>query len=307
MELDFEEKIKLSKIIFYNYNERDKLDIGTKTIDLYFDNYHYKTIHLNQGTGEIANIDNANNLYDFGQEICFNNYNNKNEFEDAGYNNGCTKELNNDIKYASNLYEQCYETPYLPSGMFIKFQFISYYSDNNEKKNDGFYLGLKDIEIYNEEGINIIKNNDNNKNINYRMISNHELQYYNDENNSKNIFIKSFYNEDESDNIIFGKENNLFYFFDKYIQISYIKLIPIDNDIKNINNKEVYKIKEIKIFCENKIIFEGNIYNNKPTIILFTSENKLVKGINKNFLTKYVEDREIKEIETNTYYSLVLI
>ena len=61
MELDFEEKIKLSKIIIYNYNEKDRLDIGTQTIDLYFDNYHYKTIHLNQGTGEIANVDKENN------------------------------------------------------------------------------------------------------------------------------------------------------------------------------------------------------------------------------------------------------
>ena len=32
-----------------------------------------------------------------------------------------------DIKYASNIFEQSYETPYLPSGNIIKFQFLSYY------------------------------------------------------------------------------------------------------------------------------------------------------------------------------------
>ena len=40
-ELFFEEKIKLAKIIIYNYNQKDKLEIGTKEIDIYIDNYFY--------------------------------------------------------------------------------------------------------------------------------------------------------------------------------------------------------------------------------------------------------------------------
>ena len=317
MELDFEEKIKLSKIIIYNYNEKDKLDIGTKTIDFYFDNYYYKTIYLKQGTGEVANVNNDKNLYDFGQEIRFNSNFVNNEYDNFDISNKMSstgvslyeKEENRDIKYASNLFEQCYETPYLPCGNCIKFQFMSYYCDkHNEIKNNYYendlYFGLNNIEIYNEEGINILKTNMNNKRNNFKIMSNRELKGYNDGNN-KNIIIKGIYNEDENKNIIFDDENNLFYFFDKFIQISYIKLIPFDND-NDINNNKIYKIKEIKIFCEDKIIFEGSLYDNKPTIILFTSENKIIKGINKSYLTKYIEQREVKEIETKNYYSLIL-
>ena len=187
---------------------------------------------------------------------------------------------------------------------------MSFYFDNNNEINNNYYkndlyFGLNDIEIYNEEGINILKNNIANKGNNYKIMSNRELKHYNGNKKNKNIIIKGIYNEDENKNIIFDEENNLFYFFDKFIQISYIKLIPFDND-NDINNNKIYKIKEIKIFCEDKIIFEGNLYDDKPTIILFTSENKIIKGINKRYLTKYIEQRDVKEIETNNYYSLIL-
>ena len=93
VELYFKEKLRVSKIKIYNYNEKDKLNIGAKTIELYLDDEYYNTIYLKQGTGEIAydfikieNKDNNkkenNNLYeidesetvfneDFGQDIFF--------------------------------------------------------------------------------------------------------------------------------------------------------------------------------------------------------------------------------------------
>ena len=310
LELIFEKKIKLSKIIIYNYNQKDKLEIGTKIIDLYLDNYFYKTIYLVQGTGEIANINNDNNLNDFGQEIYFNteydNYDTSNKMSMAGLTLYDKQEIN-DIKYASKLFLQCYETPYLPCGNFVKMQFLSYYFDNNDNGSDyegnELFLGLDNIEIFNEEGINILNYNNENKKFNYKIISNRELK--NDLENNNNILIKGMFNEDENQNKIFDNENNIFYIFDKFVQISYIKFTPINNDIYNFNHKIVHKIKEIKIFCEDKIIFEGSIYNNKPTIILFTSENKITKGINQNYLTKYCE-RIIKEIKTDNYFSLIL-
>ena len=304
MELIFEEKIKLSKIIIYNYNQRDKLEIGTKIIDLYIDNYFYKTIYLTQGTGEIANITNDNDFRDFGQEILFYNDNEYDNFYSLNKMSSTglslyDKQDNKDIKFASNLLEQCYETPYIPSGNFIKIQFLSYYFEQNDCGENDFYLGLNNIEIFNEEGINII-NNDNNSKYYYKIVSNKEL-----ENNNNNIFIKGVFNEDENQNKIFDNENNLFYIFDKFLQISYIKFTPINN-INKYNNKNVYKIKEIKIFCEDKIIFEGALYNNKPTIVLFSSENKYIERINKNYLTKYINERKIEEIETDNYFSLIL-
>ena len=320
LELYFEEKIKLSKIIIYNYNQKDKLEIGTKSIDIFLDDYYYKTISLVQGTGEVANIKNDNNSNDFGQEICFNNeYENFETINKLCSTTGFTlynKEENNEIKYASNLFEQCYETPYLPSGNFIKFQFISYYFDNNNEyeyeynynniKENDFYLGINNIEIFNEDGINILNNNKDNKKLNYRSVSNREINRNNEEENNNYILIKGNYIETDDQNKYYDNENNLFYFFDKLIQISYIKITPISNDINNLYNNNVYKIKEIKIFCEDKIIFEGEIYKNKPTIILFTSENKLVKDINQNYLTKYINKRRVEEIQTNDYCSLIL-
>ena len=67
-----------------------------------------------------------------------------------------------------------------------------------------------------------------------------------------------------------------------------------------------YKAQEIKIFCDDKIIYEGFIYNNKPTIILFSSDEKLTKNINEDYLTKNFNQRKVEELETNNYHSLIL-
>ena len=309
LELYFEEKIKLSKIIIYNYNEKNKLEICTKTLEIYLDDYYYKTINLIQGIGEIANVDKENNLNDFAQEICFNN-----DYDVSDFNKLSTGltiyDANDykDIKYASNIFEQSYETPYLPCGNIIKFQFLSYYyysndNDNNNYSEEEEYLGEDNIEIFNEEGINIL-NIDNNKNNNYKVISNRKIKNINKKNCSKNILIQCIYDKDEYDNYVFNNENYLFYIYDKSIQISYIKFTPFKNN-KNLSNK-IYKIKEIKLFCDDKIIFEGILYENKPTIILFTSDYKIVNGINRNYLTKYTTKRKIEEHESNNYYSLIL-
>ena len=302
MELIFEEKIKLSKIIIYNYNQKDKLEIGTKIIDIYIDNYFYKTIYLTQGTGEIANINNKYKLNDFGQIINFNNEYDNINCELSNQNSDIDlclydKQYIKDIKYASNLFEQCYETPYLPSGNYIKIQFVSYYFEPNEIEDKEFYFGLDNIEIFNEEGKNILNNID----YNYKFVSNREY-----EKNNNFIFIKAFYDEDENHNKFFEHENYLFYIFDKFVKVSYIKFTPINNDINIYNRNNIYKVKEIKLFCEDKIIFEGVLYNNKPTIILFSSENKFTERINKNYLTKYIKERKIEEIETDNYFSLLI-
>ena len=284
IELYFEEKIKLSKIIIYNYNEKNKLDIGTKVIDIYLDNYFYKSINLIQGTGETSNEQNN----DFGQEInCFNDfkYNETKTINNFNcINNSKNNETSNDIPYASNFCEQCYETPYLPSGYVIKFQFFSFFFNKNEKNNlkqDDFYIGFENIEIFNELGINILeKNNNSNK---YKMISNRTIK------SDGKILLKGVYGEDDNQNKFFDNENNLFYVFDKYNQISYIKFTPFANN-KNNNENNLYKIKEIKIFCDENIIFEGNLYNNKPTIILFTSDKQGNSITSKNKIFKLLNN-----------------
>ena len=316
-ELFFEDKIKLSKIVIYNYNQKDRLEIGTKEIDIYIDNYFYQKYNLIQGIGESAYIDKDADKkdltpYNFGQEIFFNNENNitRSNNNESDTN---SKEVNYEeigqINFASNLFEQCYETPYMPCGNIIKIQFMSYYNegvDNNDNNTDEFFIGIENVQIFNEEGVNVL-NNDK-----YKMISNKKLHSneVEDKNNNdfKHILLRLAYVEDENGNILLDDENYLFYIFTTYIQIGFIQFFPLDsNKLKEDKSKNnSYKAQEIKIFCDDKIIYEGFIYNNKPTIILFSSDEKLTKNINEDYLTKNFNQRKVEELETNNHHSLIL-
>ena len=316
IELYFQERIRLSRIKIYNYNEKDNLEIGVKTIDLYLDDQFYKTLFIKKGIGECVNdfitLNNDNNSsnedfdkyknYDFGQIITFpiiddeNNFNNYNN-STYGFNNNNTNylnSLNNNIKYASFLYEQCYETPFLPCGYYIQFQFWSNYNKGNSqmdnfgslKYND---IGLDSIEIYDNNGINIIEQNNLNMKNKYKILSNCEINH-----NDNNKIILNVQKETFN--------NSLFYVFEKEIQISFIKFYPLtNNEIKSLNS-----LKEIKIFCENNIIFEGDLYLNQPTIILFTCDTKIIKNVNEKYLTNNKKNREYKEILNEEYISLIL-
>ena len=320
-ELFFEEKIKLAKIIIYNYNQKDRLEIGTKEIDIYIDNYFYHKFNLFQGTGEVAYINPENKTKlknDFGQEICLSyEYINKNNIDTNDIN--ISKEINfedlSEIKFASNLFEQCYETPYLPCGNNIKIQFMSYYSNNNENSENNrindYYIGIKNIQIFNQEGKNILNKDTNEEyeKIKYKIVSNREMEYNEEKENDNNaILLKGVYNEDENGNILYDDENYLFFIFETHIQIGYIKFLPLDSlKSKEVKNNNCYfQAKEIKIFCDDKIIYEGFVYNDKPTIILFSSDDKITQNINQDYLTKIFNERKYEEIETNNYNSLIL-
>ena len=321
-ELFFEEKIRLKKILIYNYNQIDRLDIGAKEIDIYIDNYFFKKINLIQGTGEIAynSKNNKNCIHndDFSQEILLNNVINESKEQNLNFNEIIKKEINyedlGEIKYASNLYEQNYETPYLPCCNIIKIQLLSYYNDKNIRNNDSmneFFIGFDEIQIFNQEGINILKDNKNeikekNKNYKYKIVSNRDINSSENISYSNNkIFLKGIYEKDENQNIFFNNENYLFYVFEKIVQIGYIIFYPIDHQNKD-EQINYFKTKEIKIFSDDRIIYEGTLYNNKPTIILFTCDDKIIKDINKDYLTKNFNERKVEEIETNNYNSLIL-
>jgi hypothetical protein len=77
IELSFYDKICLSKIKIYNYNDSSNLDICTREIKIFFDNKYYGKVFLRQGLGEIifSSIKTKNNKIDgnedFSQEITF--------------------------------------------------------------------------------------------------------------------------------------------------------------------------------------------------------------------------------------------
>ena len=348
IELYFKEKLRVSKIKIYNYNERDKLNIGAKTIELYLDDEYYNTIYLKQGTGEVAydfikikknknnkrnqenngmafDLDDSdiNNNEDFGQDITFpiqldltqNDlismrnifYNSLNTFNSSLSDNNNNNLNKNKIKFASFLYKQSYETPYLPCGYFIKFVLSSNYYKGIVQNDDNNLLKYKDIgfnkiEIYDEKGKNIVSNNnnsdDNENTINYKIISNCEILHNEDENeNIENINDKIIINGQKENG-----NNCLFYIFSKPIRISYIKFYPLKDDNEYVLNS----VKEIKIFSDCKIIFEGNLYLDKPTIVLFTCEKKILNNIDENYLTKEINERIYTEELNDNYISLVL-
>ena len=305
IEIYFEQKIKISKIKIFNYNQKEKLDIGVKTLEIYLDDKFYSKINLRQGLGDYAydyldnypdnkNNNNNNNsfiydnkiLYDFGQIIQFPIIKEeKNLLKDGIYDF-------DKINFASLLYEQSYETPYLPCGDIIKFQFMSNYYKGISLKDKVDILkyndiGINKIEIFDKEGKNIEFNYNNN---NYKIISNCEMLH----NNENKIILNGIHNENNN--------NCIYYIFDKLIQISYIKFYPLTNDkkIKSLNT-----LQEIKIFLNNNIIFEGNLYLYYPTIILFTCDSNIIKNINEKYLTKNIKFREYKEISKENYISLV--
>ena len=333
IELYFKEKLRISKIRIYNYNERDKLNIGAKTIELYLDDEYYNTIYLKQGTGEIAsgfikikknNIDQENNEFafdlddsdisnneDFGQDITFpiidiiQNHLNTNHYSNNNLNDNNSTINNQQIKFASFLYKQSYETPYLPCGYYLKLVFSSNYfkgvvpfGENDLKYSD---IGLNKIEIYDENGKNILDSeNDFDNPITYKIISNCEILKDEDDEekkiNNKIIINGGDIGENKNGN------NCLFYIFDKPQRISYIKFYPLEDDNKPILNS----VKDIKIFSDCKIIFEGTLYLEKPTIVLFTCERKIIYDINEDYLTKEINIRNYKEEKNDEYISLIL-
>ena len=296
IEIYFETKIKVSKIKIFNYNQRDKLEIGVRTMSIYLDEKFYKNIFIRQGTGEVAydyinnndkDKDNSfedKNICDFGQIINFPLIEGKNNIKNNSYNK---KEK---IEYASLLYEQSYETPYLPCGEIIKFQFMNNYYKEISLKDE------LDILKYNDIGVNKIEIFDNegkNMEINCKTIANCEM-LHNDENK---IILNGAHNDNNN--------NCLFYVFDKNISISYIKFYPL---VKCEKDKTIYSLnslQEIKIFCDKNIIFEGNLYLYHPTIILFTSDINIIKDINEKYLTKNIKNRKYKELNKENYISLV--
>ena len=65
-------------------------------------------------------------------------------------------------------------------------------------------------------------------------------------------------------------------------------------------------VKEIKIYCEAKIIFEGDLYLEHPTVALFTCDTKIKKNIDDKFLTQKTLIRDTIEIKNDQYFSLIL-
>ena len=273
-ELFFDEPVNISAIRIYNYNSPLDLDKCAKQIDLYFDDHlpvcplSISSIILHKGTGD-PNV----NYY---QDITFPI---KTKFE---YSERELEPFKN-VKTASFLYNQCYETPYLPSGFVFKFSMMSNYGDE-------VAIGIDQIELYDQLGRDLLKKYKSK----YRIETNSE-EIRSDFMDSTGCLLK--YINTASKDGDYLKENSMYFFFKIPVAISYIK-------IKNFSENEECGVKDAKIYMDDKIIFEGALNRNKDTLILFTCDMEITKNIDENLLSKPVNKTNIDEIKTENYISM---
>ena len=272
IELFFREVVFINRIKIYNFNKKGELEKCAKCINIYLDDEYYDTFYLYQGIGECC-LEN-NDFKDFGQDITFpikkidlSKYENKKD------------EIK---KYASFLFEQCYETPYLPCGYIIKFEFISNFN-LNYKENDN--IGLDKIEMFDENGKNLFDVKE------YKIITNSEL--ISDE---EILFKFNNIKLSESDSY---NSNSIYYIFTEPVFISYIKFT-------NLKSNSLFTVKDIKIFCDTNIIFEGCLHNYNQTIVLFTCDMKITRNLNEKLLSNPIKKRQMQKNRNDEYISLVL-
>ena len=272
IELFFREVVFINRIKIYNFNKKGELEKCAKCINIYLDDEYYDTFYLYQGIGECC-LEN-NDFKDFGQDITFpikkidlSKYENKKD------------EIK---KYASFLFEQCYETPYLPCGYIIKFEFISNFN-LNYKENDN--IGLDQIEIFDENGKNLFKDKE------YKIITNTELI------SDEEILFK--FNNIKLSKSDSYNSNSIYYIFTEPVFISYIKFT-------NLKSNSLFTVKDIKIFCDTNIIFEGCLHNYNQTIVLFTCDMKITRNLNEKLLSNPIKKRQMQKNRNDEYISLVL-
>jgi hypothetical protein len=276
--------------------------------------------YLGNDTEPFESIDNivlypgiGDNYVDYGQDISF------------PYTKNFTltpKELEpySNIKLASFLYEQCFETPYLPCGFVLRFSFISNYGDDNE-------IGVDKIELYDQLGRDIISKYRSKIRIETNSIKINNTNY-NTNNVDKNINNKNYkqkqsyedrtemllkFNNTALENNEDTQYNNVYMFFRIPIGISFIKITN--------HGKEPKKgVKNMKVYMDGNVIYDGYLNKKKEeddkedvscndkgeTIILFTCEIGITKFLDDEVLAKPIKRVQKKEVKNGNEVVLKL-
>ena len=267
IEIDFKQKLKIKKIIIFNYNSNIFKDCGTKIISFIFYKNRktekiIKGIYLNQNIGE-EGIEYKQILkYPFSDCHGINKYKN------------LKKEIKYNLLHSIIIYNKEYEyyCPSYPCGFIIKLLMINNYGNNE-------YIGLEEIKLYDEQKNEIILSSEDE----YIEESNIQKIFLLPENyviNPKNkpIFITKFKNEIKRIYIIF---NNL-------IMLSKISII-------NYYKYEEIAVKDMKIFIDENLIFEGQL-NKKLNEIFFSKiERNELKSKNKEQILSVNNNSSFKE------------
>jgi hypothetical protein len=300
--IEFKQPLKISKIIFYNYNNNIYKDCATKGILIYF--YYNKKSNKTQGPIYLYMPPGEENI-DYGQTLLypFDNYSiYANMLKDKKKYLG----LNN-FKMIYNE-EYNYYSPFLPSGFILKIEMMSNYGNKE-------YIGIDSIQLFDEDNneiqlelssstyksklddyknrdyfsdssyeiFNVKNNNDNNNNSNLRIFIMPESKriYF----NNKPLFLCKYHNFNDANNDL--GENRAYFIFKQYITLSRIC-------IYNYYKKSDIATKDIKILLDDAIIFEGELKNKGiKNDIFFCDYDNFSDNVNDNDIVKNLSNSKI--------------
>ena len=265
--ITFKQVFKISKIIFYNYNNNIYKDYATKGIfiDFYINGKRKdimnKSLYLFMPPGE--------EKIDYGQILLY-------PFDESNYFIGKIKEnLSEMILYNKNnkiIFNEEYQyyCPSFPLGHILKIEMFSNYGNKN-------YIGIENIQIFDEENKEIILFPSLNKNkiksnitINdifpriYLMPEGTQVKT-----KKKPLILSKLYNFNEVNNKL--GENRIYFIFNHCIAISKIKIINYEKYLE-------IATKHIKIFLDDNIIFEGDLKNIEINNIYFCDKKYFGKN-----------------------------
>ena len=295
--IEFKQSIKISKIIFYNYNNNIYKDCATKEIflDFYINNTKQKiinkSIYLYRPPGE--------EKINYGQILLYPFNENADLINKIKENLKILKVYNKINKIIYNE-EYQYYCPLVPFGHIIKIEMINNYGNKD-------YIGIENIQIFNEENKemllfpslakndNEIKDNEESINILYPRIfimpEGTEIK-----SKKKPLIFSKLYNFNDVDN--YCGENDVYFIFNHFFGISKICIYNYENYLD-------IAAKHIKILFDDNIIFEGDLKNIEINNIYFCDKKYLVnkndnrKMPNKKNNLSHEFENKIKEFRKN--------
>jgi hypothetical protein len=236
-------KVVNKGIKIWNFNKKDELDKGVKSLDIRFDDMNYNKekfpFLLRRALGK--------SNYDYSQTLYFMTGNNYYTDEDLN--------ILQNYKPASLSLKQDYETPFLPTGFVFKLICLSNFGDQN-------YIGLDGIEFYDHLGKNALKNNilkvliypedyeigeKNNQNL-MKTSSKNNLNNYFISKSGRLSFISPYIDHKNID-VNEGVYNTIYFIFDKPVSVSYFRFF-------NYSEKRICGVNDYILLCDEEVIYK---------------------------------------------------
>ena len=277
IEIDFKQKMKIKKIILYNFNNDVLKNCCVKILCLLFyinkkPEKNMKRIYLNKNLGEEG--------IEYGQIIKypFNNCFGIKRFKNL------SKEIKNNLLNSDIIYNEEYDyyCPTYPSGFIIKILLL-----NNWGRNE--YIGFEQIQLFDENNNEILLIEDGNNEI----ISKKEEKIIPDiyllpENRRLDLKLKPMVLTNYK-----NKENRIYIIFNNLIMISKINII-------NYYKYDEIAVKDIKILIDDNVIFEGELNKNLNEIFFSTmKKNEFNKENKEQILKSNKKERYAEKIFEN--------